>query len=347
MVYQAMNIEHREALWLIPICLFFLLGLGVWGWKAKRELARLFRVDLDRLKRKQVAKLVAAGILMALLAAALASPRFPFSVAPIPNKTGEVALLVDVSTSMAARRDPGASSSLDRTRPILREIVDHMQELGGVRMALYGFTNMARSHVPFVGRQDYPYLKATIDKVLDVNSTPGSGSGFGRPILDVASKFSKEAKIKLIVLVSDGEAFVGVSRGTQGTERGLFEQAMTRARLDGIKVITVGVGDPKGAKIPLYKENGAFTGDYARLHDADLSFYLRTETLKEIASRTGGRYCDENDRQGLLRFIKENLDSAPYEEVSGKTTEYHSISRWLILACLPIWAILTRRFLLG
>ena len=342
-----MNLEHSDVLWLIPVFFIFLLCLGLWGWRAKKEIARLFRVDLARLKRKHIAKLLAAGIVMALLACALASPRFPFSVAPVPGKTGEVALLVDVSTSMAARQNPNSPSSLDRTKSILREVVDHMQELGGVKMALYGFTHMARSHVPFVGKQDYAYLMATIDKVLDVNSTPGSGSGFGRPILDVASKFSRDARTKLIVLFSDGEAFVGVSRGMQGTERGLLEQAMTRARLEGIKVVTVGVGEPKGAKIPLFKPGGAFTGQYARLHDADLYFYLRTESLKEIASRTDGRYFGENDRQGLLRFIKENLDRAPLEEVSGKKIEQRSISRWLILACLPIWAILARRFLLG
>jgi hypothetical protein len=342
-----MNLENRDALWLIPVFLMFLLGLGIWGWRAKKEIARLFRLDLDRLKEKQVAKLVAAGILTVLLVFGLASPRLPFSNVPMPMKTGEVALLVDVSTSMAARKDLNAPSSLDRAKPVLKEIVDHMQELGGVRMALYGFTNIARSHVPFVGRQDYPYLKATIDKVLDINSTPGSGSGFGRPILDVASKFSKDAKVKLILLFSDGEAFVGVSRGMQGTERGLFEQAMTRARLEGIRVVTVGVGEPKGARIPVYNSQGVFAGEYARLHDADLYFYLRKESLKEIASRTGGRYYDENDRQGLIRFIKESLDLAPFEEIAGKTTEYRSIARWLILACLPIWAMIARRFLLG
>ncbi len=117
--------------------------------------------------------------------------------------------------------------------------------------------------------------------------------------------------------------------------------------LEGIKVVTVGVGEPKGAKIPLYKTDGVFTGEYARLHDADLYFYLRTESLKEIASRTGGRYYDQNDRQGLIRFIKENLDSAPYEESAGKTTEYRSIASWFILACLPIWAMIARRFLIG
>jgi hypothetical protein len=341
-----MYLENPKALWLIPLSVLFLLGLGVWGWRAKREIGELFRVDLGRLKGRQWRKQTAAGVLMALLACALALPKIPFSILPVQGKTGEVALLVDVSTSMGARKDPRSPSTLERVKPILNDIVDHMQELGGVRVGLYGFTHMARSHVPMVGKQDYPYLKASIDKVLDVNSTPGSGSGFGRPILDVSGKFSRDAKIKLIVLFSDGEAFVGVSRGMQGTERGLMEQAMIRAGLEGIKVITVGVGEPKGARIPTYNSAGAFSGEYAQLHNADLYFYLKKESLKEIASRTGGRYYDEDDRRGLIGFIKENLDSAPFEEIAGQPTEYRSIAPWLVLACLPFWAVIARRYLL-
>ncbi len=340
-----MNLENHNALWLIPVCLVFLLGLGVWGWRERQEIARLFRLAPGRLKRKQVAKYITAALLMGLLVFALASPRLPFSV--VPTKIGEIALLVDVSRSMAARKDLNSPSNLERVRPILNDIVNHLQELGGVRIALYGFTNMARSHVPFVGRQDYPYLMASIDKVLDINSTPGSGSGFGRPISDVSAKFSRDAKIKLIVLFSDGEPFVGVSRGMQGTERGLFEQAMTKARLEGIRVITVGVGEPAGAKVPVYSAEGAFKGEYARLHDADLRFYLTREVLGEIASRTGGRYFAENDRRGLIGSIKENLDSAPFEEMTEEATEFRSIAKWLILACLPVWVFIARRFILG
>jgi hypothetical protein len=342
-----MNLENADALWLIPASLLFLVGLGVLGWRAKREIGSLFRIDLGRLRRKQVAKYVIASVLVALLAIALTSPRLPFSVVPAPTKTGEIALLVDVSRSMAARKDLNSPTYIERVKPILHDIVNHSQELGGVRIALYGFTNMARSHVPFVGRQDYPYLMASIDKVLDINSTPGSGSGFGRPIMDVSAKFSRNAKMKLIVLFSDGEPFVGVSRGMLGTERGLFEQAMTRARLEGIRVITVGVGESAGAKIPVYGEEGSFKGEYARLHDADLRFYLTKEVLKEIASRTGGRYYGENDRRGILGSIKESLDLAPFEEITEETTEFRSIAKWLILACLPLWVFIARRFLLG
>jgi hypothetical protein len=341
-----MNIDHPSALWLIPASLS-LVALAVWGWSARKELAFIFRLDTVRMKRKQAAKYVIAFMLVALLAVALASPRLPFSVLPLPSKTGEIALLVDVSRSMGARRDPGSPSSLERVKPILQDIVNHLQELGGVRIALYGFTNMARSHVPFVGRQDYPYLRASIERVLDINSTPGSGSGFGRPILDVSSKFSRNAKMKLIVLFSDGEPFVGVSRGIQGTERALLEQAMTKLRLERIRVITVGIGELRGAKIPVYDEKGSFKGEYARLHDADLRFYLAGEVLREIAVRTGGRYYGESDRSSLIALIKESFDSAPFEEITEKATEFRSISRWLVLVAFPLWVLLARRFLLG
>jgi hypothetical protein len=340
------NIDRPSALWLIPASLL-LLPLAAWGWSARKELACIFRLDTVRMKRKQAAKYVIAFILVVLLAVALASPRLPFSVSPVPSKTGEIALLVDVSRSMGARRDPGSPSNLERVKPILQDIVNHLQELGGVRIGLYGFTNMARSHVPLVGRQDYPYLRASIEGVLDINSTPGSGSGFGRPLLDVSSKFSRDAKMKLIVLFSDGEPFVGVSRGMQGAERALLEQAVTKVRLERIRVITVGIGEPRGAKVPVYDEKGSFRGEYARLHDADLRFYLTGEVLREIAARTGGSYYGESDRRALIASIKESVDSAPFEEITEKATEFRSISRWLVLAALPFWVVLARRFLLG
>ncbi len=342
-----MYLDNPRALWLIPVGLLLLLGFGIWAWQVKRDLARLFRVEPGNLRAKHFGKHVAAGALIALGAGALASPQVPFTIAPIPVKTGEVALLVDTSTSMAARQDPTAPSIMERAKPILKDIVDHMQELDGVKVGLYVFTDMARSQVPLVDRQDYAYLRASIDKVLDVGAAPGSGSGFGRPIMDVAAKFSKDAKVKLIVLVSDGEPFVGVSRGMQGTERGLIEQAMIKARLEHFKVIAVGVGEPEGAKIPVFNPDGSFSGTYARLHDADLNFYLKEEGLKEIASRTGGRYFGENDRRGLIGFIEENLDAAPLEQVGDQVIEYRSVAHWLMLAGLPFWAFLARRFMRG
>ena len=174
-----MDFENPGAFsWLLPIVLL-LLGLGIWGWWAKKQAAGLFHLNLRRLAMKQIEKHVLAGILLTLLVVAWALPRVPSLALRSTRKTGEVALLVDTSASMAARRSLDSPSCLDRVKPILHEIVDRMEEEGEVRISLHGFTTMARSHVPWVGPKDYAYLRASIDKVLDINSTPGQGSGLG------------------------------------------------------------------------------------------------------------------------------------------------------------------------
>ena len=273
-----MRFENPGALWLLLVLTLLFLGLGLWGWRAKKETAETFHLNLRRLKRRQVEKHVAAGVLMALLVLALALPKLPFSTSRAPKAAGEIALLVDVSRSMAAQKDLGFPNRIERAKPILYQIVDRMEELGEVRVSLHGFTNRARSLVPFVGKGDYPYLKVTIEKVLDTFATPGEGSSLGRSLSAVADKFSPDEN----------------------------------AKLQGVDYIS----------------------------------YLEEDSLREIASRTGGRYFFEKDRDGLMEFIEENLTSASTEEVTAEVTDYRYIAHWFVLAALPIWVIFARNYLL-
>jgi len=341
-----MTFENPSAFCLLAVLPFFLFGLGFWGWMARKEIAGTFRLDLRRLKRSQVEKYIMAGVLMALLVGALALPKLAFSSVATPKKAGEIALLVDVSASMAAQKELDSPNRLERVKPILYEIIDRMGELGEVRISVHGFTSIARSHVPFVGKEDYPYLTESISKVLDINSTPGEGSSLGRPILDVVEKFSQDEEVKIIILFSDGEAFIGWTRGIHETERGRIEETMKKAGEEGIKVITVGIGEREGAKIPLYDTYGGFTGEYAKLREVDYISYLEEEGLKEIASRTGGKYFFEGNREGLIEFIEENLTPV-LTEVTEEVKDYQSIAYWFVLGSLPIWVVFARRHLLG
>ncbi len=341
-----MIFENPDVLWLLLILPFFLFGLGLLGWMAKKEIAEMFQLNLRRLKRSQVEKYIIAGVLMALLIAALALPKLPFSSLGAPKRTGEITLLVDDSASMAAKKDLHSPNRLERAKSILYEVIDSMEELGEVKISLHGFTSIARSHVPFVGNEDYPYLRESIKKVLDVNSTPGQGSSLGRPILNVQGKFSQEEKVKLIILFSDGETFIGITRGIHQIERDFIEEAIKKAREEGIKVITVGIGEREGARIPFYDTKGVFTGEYAKLQGVDYISYLEEEGLKEIASRTGGEYFFEENGEGLIEFIEENLVSATTEGVIEEVKEYRSIAHWFLLGCLPIWVVFARRYLL-
>lgn len=340
-----MAFENPGALWLLPVLPLLLFGLGLWGWRAKREIAEVFQLNLRHLGRRQLTKYIFAGVLMALLVGALALPKLAFSSFVAPKRTGGLALLVDVSGSMAAQKDLESPNRLERAKPILYEIIDRMEQLGEVRISLHGFTDIARSHVPLVGVEDYPYLKESIKKVLGINSTPGEGSSLGQPILDVTGKFSRDEKVKVVILFGDGETFSNATRGTNDAERTLIDAAIKKTREEGIKVITVGIGEREGAKIPLY-DQGGFTGGYAKLQGFDYISYLQEGSLKEIASQTGGKYFSEENREELIEFIEENLTLGPTEEGTREAKEYQSIAHWFLLGALPIWIVLARRGLL-
>lgn len=339
-----MAFERPAVLWLLPAVLALTAGLGVWGWLSKADAARLFRLDLRRLVWRHVEKHVLLAVLLALMVLALAWPVLP-SAARIERREGEVALLVDVTASMGARRSLGEPNMLERAKPILHDIVDRMEELGGVRISLLGFTNMARSHVPFVGMEDYSYLRASIDHVLGINSTPGQGTSLGQPVAETIDKFTPGESARLIVLLSDGEAFVGVSRGMRGRERSAIEEAVSRATAQGVKVITVGIGERNGAMAPVYGPDGEFSGEYVQLHGENLRFYLVEEGLREIAERTGGRYFAEWDRTSLTNYIAQNLASTTMVQVGEEHRADWPVADWFLLAALPLWALLARRHL--
>lgn len=342
-----MTFEDPRPFWALVVLPFLLPGLGLWGWVTKKEIATVFCLSLRRLRRGQVVKYALAAILMVLLVCAWALPRVSFLSARTIRKTGEIALLVDVSASMGAQASLDSLSRIERSKPVLYQVIDRMAELGEVRISLHGFTSIARSHVPFVGEEDYPYLKESIKRVLDIQSTPGTGTSLGRPILNVVDKFSDSAGAKLIVLLSDGESFLGLTPGVHEVERGWMDEAIQKAGEKDIKVITVGIGEPEGARIPLYDRNGTFIGEYHKLQGIDYVTYLEEDGLQEIASRTGGRYFSEQELQELIPYLGDNLAPASATEAPEETLDYRYVAHWFLLAALPVWVVLARRHLLN
>lgn len=344
-----MIFENPNLLWLLPALPLLLFGLGFWGWRKKKEAATLFPTVLRSLLKKQVEKYIIAGVLIALLIVVLALPKISYIAAVPEEKSGEIILLVDVSGSMAAQQEPDYPTRLDRIKPVLFDIIRSMEELGQVKISLCGFTDIARSHVPLVGKEDYPYLKESIKKVLDIYSAPGGSTSLGQPILDIAGKFSEGEKSKTIIMLSDGDPFYwGVARITDA-ERETIEQAVSTAIEEDIKVITVGFGEREGAKIPLYDDEGNFTGNYAQKEKGvSFTFYLQEDVLKEIAFRTGGEYFYEENLDGLTEFIEENLNLVDIDEVIEEQEEvYHYVAGWFLLASLPVWVVFARRHILG
>ena len=341
-----MVFENPSALWLLLALPPLLLGLGLFGWRTKKEALAIFPLNKRRLKRKQIEKYITSGVLMVLLIITLALPSINHYVSAMSEKTGEIALLVDVSASMAAQKDINSPNRLERVKPILYDIVDNMGELGQVKISLYGFTNMARSHVPFIGKEDYPYLIESIKKVLEINSVPGEGTSIGKSVQSVTGKFSEGEQAKLIILFSDGEPFINGVTGMTYHEKGFIKQAVEQAVKESIKIITVGVGEKEGAKTPIYNSDGQFTGNYAKLQGIDYISYLEDDNLKEIASETGGEYFSEQNLDGLIDYLKENLTPVDSGEANVDVNVHQPVAQWFLVASLPVLVFVIRRHLL-
>ena len=341
-----MSFANPNAFWCLLALPLFLLGLGWWGWRTRKDITKIFLLNVKHLKKRQVEKYTLSSLIMTLLIVAMAMPEILLSTTPIFTSQGEIILLVDTSRSMAAQDSVNTPNRLTRIKPILYEILEDMEGLGQVKLSLCGFSNKSLSLVPFVGKDDYIYLKESIDKILDINCIPGNNTSLGQPILDVLDKFSENEQAKLIILFSDGEPFLGLERGMSDYENDLIKQATDEAAIKDVKIITVGVGEEDGARIPIFDDNGVFTGEYAKLRGDDYFSYLDTASLQEIASDTGGKYLFENNMVELKDLIKNNLVPSFDNGNVNNIKEYQSIAYWFVLVSLPIWIVLARRHLL-
>jgi hypothetical protein len=343
-----MIFENPGLLWLLLAIPVFLVVLGVWGWSRKRAVIAIFPSVYNSLWKKQLEKYVLAGVLIALLVMALALPKIAYTAPPREQMSGEIILLVDVSGSMGAQSEPYATTRIDRVKPILLDIIEKMDELGQVKIGLCGFTNTARSHVPLVGSEDYPYLEESVRRVIGVYSVAGSSTGFGQPIIDTLAKFSEDATSKTIIMVSDGDPFYWGASTVTEKEQQLIENAIVAAVEQEVAIISIGVGEKEGAKIPLYDSNGDFTGNYAQKEKGvDYIFYYRDDLLKDIAARTGGKYYFENNLTGLTEFIETQLDTVYMEEVHEEEELYRYVAHWFLFAAIPFWLVFARRHVLG
>ena len=138
--------------------------------------------------------------------------------------------------------------------------IDEMELLGGVEISLCAFTDIATSLVPLVGKEDYSYLKESIDKILDINSVPGTDTRFGDPLLEIFDlpgldiiHSSSIEEPKFIILFSDGEVYYLDTPGVGLTEKVAITNAVNKAKEYGVKIVTVGVGEEEGGKNPVIR----------------------------------------------------------------------------------------------
>jgi Ca-activated chloride channel family protein len=256
-------------------------------------------------------------IFLAALILALADPRWGSRTVTEYRRGLDVVFALDLSRSMeiadvpAFGGGPAETSRLDRGLRILRQSA---AAVPGARFAAAIGKGRSLLALPLTGDTEAPLA---LLEGMDVHSLSGRGTNLESLVDAAASAFESPFPARrLIVLVSDGEAFSGSLKG-----------ALERLRDRGIVLSALGLGSNEGSPVPSGPQAGGGAGPppppaFSRRH---------AEVLRYAAERTGGIYIDGNDDQAAL-VLGDHLIALGPETKSPGTRREPEPRRYLFIA---------------
>jgi Ca-activated chloride channel family protein len=266
------NLSSLFLLWLIPCLGFFYIYAFL---KKDRFLSEFCGEELisklipsvQKGRQKLKAFLLLTSVLFLIVA--LIRPKWGFHWEDIKRIGIDIIVAVDVSKSMLA--EDVSPNRLERAK---REIYDLCQMLEGDRIGLIAFAGTSFVQCPLT--LDYGAFRMFLD-YLDPDLIPTPGTAIGDAIQKATESFRRqERKSKALILITDGE-----DHGTDTLE------VTQKAKREGIRIFTIGIGKSSGTPIPLSDGSGGFHKD----KDGNVVLSkLDEKTLQKIALETGGSY---------------------------------------------------------
>jgi Ca-activated chloride channel family protein len=247
-----------------------------------------------RLSRNMV---ILRGIALALILLALARPQSSLEESVIEAEGIDIALVVDVSTSMLAEDftlDGRRRNRLYAAKKVMEEFIEEREF---DRIGLVAFASRAYTVCPLT--LDYSWLIQNLERTGIGMLEDGTAIGSG-----ISSALNRlkdtEAKGKVVILLTDGINNAGRISPLTAAEA---------AKALGIKIYTIGAGTRGLAPYPAKDMFGRTV--YQRI-----KIPIDEETLKKVARATGGLYFRATDTESLREIYKEidSLEKIPIEE---------------------------------
>lgn len=270
------------------------------------------------------AMFILRNVALAALVIAIARPR---SAARVENVTSEginIALAVDLSSSMLAE-DFRPQNRLTVAKSRLKEFIAARES---DRIALIAFAGEALTQVPLT--TDYPILMQAVDNLQAGQLEDGTAIGLG--IATAANRLrDAPGRSRVMIVMTDGV-----------NNRGSIDPrtAARAASVFGIKIYAIGVGTVGMAPVPVGRGPAGLRYELqpVRIDDA---------LLTEIATMTGGRYFRAQNAAALRR-VYEQIDRLERTTVQSRSyVQYSELFRMPLglglLAFLGELALLARR----
>lgn len=223
------------------------------------------------------------------LVIALIRPQYGFKEIESKVKGLDIAIAIDVSSSMLAKDI--YPNRLERAR---REVLDLLDNLKGDRVSLIAFAGIAFIEAPLT--IDYSTISLFLNN-LGPQLVPIKGTNVVAALeKSLESLNDSKTDNSIIILITDGEDF-----------EGNFSNIEEKLKEKGISIYVVGIGTSEGAPIP---ENNGFKKDK---RGSLIITKLNEEALKKLAQNTGGSF---------VKTISNNSDIINLYEISIKKKHF-------------------------
>ena len=295
-----------------PINFIILLGvvaLGVfifWALARKKKLINLFG-DLPLIFKnapyisfaRQRTKVVILLVALMLLSVVLVRLQFGTHLELLKREGLDIVVAVDVSNSMLAQ-----DMNPNRLQKAKQEIQGIIDRLKGDRIAIVAFAGQAFIQCPLT--LDYSAARFLLN-AIDNTSVSVQGTSLTSAIEMATKAFNqKEKKHKVMLLLTDGE-----------DHKGGVEPMADEARKQGIKIYTVGIGNPAGEPIPILDREGNKVGFKKDGSGEVIISKLDEVTLQKISLNTGGKYYHATAGEIELDRIFDEISKLEKKELEG------------------------------
>lgn len=305
-----MYFAHPQFLWLLILIPIY-IGLCLL-WKKQSGYNVSVFADLLKARRYTLQNLVPIlrhlllVSIIAIFAVTLAYPQKTHTTQDISKKGIDVVIALDVSDSM--RAEDLKPNRMEAAKQALREFID-TRENDRVGIVIFAGMPFTQSPLTF----DYKILDHFIKNISTDSINQGTygagGTAVGDAVLAGLNRLKDDSeREKIIVLISDGDANVGVDPII----------AAQKAKEENVKIYTIGIGKEGGAPIPVTDQFGR--KQYAQNRDGTTYMATFDETsLQKITDLTGGKFFRVGDTKRFEEALAD-IDALQKRDISVSNT---------------------------
>jgi Ca-activated chloride channel family protein len=274
---------HKDILWFLLAAAGMIAGYLIYWSRRKRALQKFGDMDLLEELMPEASGwaqhwkflLLFAGTVLLIIATS--GPRIGSKLEEVEQKGREIIIALDVSNSMLA--EDVKPSRLERSKQMISHMVDRMSN---DKIGLIIFAGDAYTQIPIT--DDYPSVKMFLAGA-GPDMVSKQGTAIGAAIKLAVRSFSSNRMESEGGVSMPSQAIVIITDGENHEDDAVGEAALAAEK--GIRVYTVGLGDPNGVPIPLSP------GSTATKRDRDGNVVvskLNERLLKDVAAEGRGAY---------------------------------------------------------